>query len=86
MAHIAGQRAADIFAGFEDVDPRSVLGSGDIKGEPVRLLAAAGPPLCRARGAVRISLGDATTGPDVELALAAFVNWYRHQGRLPKRP
>jgi 2-oxoglutarate dehydrogenase E1 component len=31
MAHIVGQRAADIFAGFEDVDPRSVLGSGDVK-------------------------------------------------------
>src|ERR1039457_2978252 len=31
MAHIAGQRAADIFAGFEDVDPRSGLGSGDVK-------------------------------------------------------
>src|SRR5260370_34878979 len=31
MAHIAGQRAADIFAGFEDVDPRSVLGSGEVK-------------------------------------------------------
>jgi 2-oxoglutarate dehydrogenase E1 component len=31
MAHIAGQKAADIFAGFEDVDPRSVLGSGDVK-------------------------------------------------------
>jgi 2-oxoglutarate dehydrogenase E1 component len=31
MAHIAGQREADIFAGFEDVDPRSVLGSGDVK-------------------------------------------------------
>ena len=31
MAHIAGQRVADIFAGFEDVDPRSVLGSGDVK-------------------------------------------------------
>ncbi len=31
MCHIAGQRAADIFAGFEDVDPRSVLGSGDVK-------------------------------------------------------
>src|SRR6267378_3425482 len=31
LAHIAGQRAADIFAGFEDVDPRSVLGSGDVK-------------------------------------------------------
>ncbi len=31
MAHIAGKHAADIFAGFEDVDPRSVLGSGDVK-------------------------------------------------------
>jgi len=31
MVHIAGQRAADVFAGFEDVDPRSVLGSGDVK-------------------------------------------------------
>ncbi len=31
MAHIAGQRASDLFAGFEDVDPRSVLGSGDVK-------------------------------------------------------
>src|ERR1700688_3606804 len=28
---IAGRAAADIFAGFEDVDPRSVLGSGDVK-------------------------------------------------------
>jgi len=26
MAHIAGQRAADIFAGFEDVDPRKRAG------------------------------------------------------------
>lgn len=31
----------------------------------------------RARGAVRISLGDATTGPEVELALAAFVRVLR---------
>ena len=31
MAHIAGQSPTDIFAGFEDVDPRSVLGSGDVK-------------------------------------------------------
>jgi 2-oxoglutarate dehydrogenase E1 component len=31
MAHIAGQSASDLFAGFEDVDPRSVLGSGDVK-------------------------------------------------------
>ena len=31
MVHIAGKSAADIFAGFEDVDPRSVLGAGDVK-------------------------------------------------------
>jgi 2-oxoglutarate dehydrogenase E1 component len=31
MVYIAGKRVADIFAGFEDVDPRSVLGSGDVK-------------------------------------------------------
>jgi 2-oxoglutarate dehydrogenase E1 component len=31
MTHIAGKSARDIFAGFEDVDPRSVLGSGDVK-------------------------------------------------------
>ncbi len=31
MVQIAGKSAADIFAGFEDVDPRSVLGAGDVK-------------------------------------------------------
>ncbi|HEV8384654.1 MAG TPA: thiamine pyrophosphate-dependent enzyme, partial [Candidatus Acidoferrales bacterium] len=31
MLHIAGRQADEIFAGFEDVDPRSVLGSGDVK-------------------------------------------------------
>jgi 2-oxoglutarate dehydrogenase E1 component len=31
MVHIAGRSASDIFAGFEDVDPRSVLGAGDVK-------------------------------------------------------
>ena len=31
MAHIASKRLEDLFAGFEDVDPRSVLGSGDVK-------------------------------------------------------
>ncbi len=31
MVHIAGKPAADVFAGFEDVDPRSVLGGGDVK-------------------------------------------------------
>jgi 2-oxoglutarate dehydrogenase E1 component len=31
MAHTVGNRVAEIFAGFEDVDPRSVLGGGDVK-------------------------------------------------------
>ena len=31
IAHIVGRDPADIFAGFEDTDPRSVLGGGDVK-------------------------------------------------------
>ena len=31
IVHIVGRRPADIFANFEDVDPRSVLGGGDVK-------------------------------------------------------
>ena len=31
MVHIVGRPAAEIFADFEDVDPRSVLGGGDVK-------------------------------------------------------
>ena len=31
MVHTVGARAAEIFAGFEDVDPRSILGGGDVK-------------------------------------------------------
>ena len=31
MTHIVGRPAAEIFARFEDVDPRSVLGGGDVK-------------------------------------------------------
>ena len=49
-------RAAEIFAGFEDVDPRSVLGGGDVKyhigatgvftganGKPVRIHMVSNP-------------------------------------------
>jgi cysteine desulfurase len=39
--------------------------------EPSRIIAAM-LGLERARGAVRLSLGDATTGRDIELSLAAF--------------
>jgi 2-oxoglutarate dehydrogenase E1 component len=31
MVHIIGRPASDIFTNFEDVDPRSVLGGGDVK-------------------------------------------------------
>src|ERR1700684_2761305 len=31
MAHVTKRPPQEIFAGFEDVDPRSVLGSGDVK-------------------------------------------------------
>ncbi len=31
MANIVGTPARDLFAGFEDVDPKSVLGGGDVK-------------------------------------------------------
>src|ERR1700683_1599043 len=31
IAHVAQRPPEEIFAGFEDVDPRSVLGSGDVK-------------------------------------------------------
>ncbi len=31
MLNVIGRPAADLFAGFEDVDPRSVLGGGDVK-------------------------------------------------------
>jgi 2-oxoglutarate dehydrogenase E1 component len=31
IAHVARRPSEEVFAGFEDVDPRSVLGSGDVK-------------------------------------------------------
>jgi 2-oxoglutarate dehydrogenase E1 component len=31
LHYVAGKSAVDLFAGFEDVDPRSVLGGGDVK-------------------------------------------------------
>jgi 2-oxoglutarate dehydrogenase E1 component len=31
MVHIVGKSAEDVFARFEDVDPRSILGGGDVK-------------------------------------------------------
>ncbi len=52
MAHITGKAAADIFAGFEDVDPRSVLGSGDVKYH----VGATGEYRTREGGRLRIHL------------------------------
>ncbi len=55
VAHTVGRQAADIFAGFEDVDPRSTLGGGDVKyhlgatnvreinGRPVRIHLVSNP-------------------------------------------
>ena len=31
MAHIVGNDPADLLAGFEDVDPKSIMGAGDVK-------------------------------------------------------
>ncbi len=31
MAHIVGKDFVDLFAGFEDVDPRNTMGAGDVK-------------------------------------------------------
>ena len=31
MAHVVGRPAVELFAGFEDVDPRSIMGAGDVK-------------------------------------------------------
>src|SRR5580692_3281928 len=31
IVHVARRSAEEVFAGFEDIDPRSVLGSGDVK-------------------------------------------------------
>jgi 2-oxoglutarate dehydrogenase E1 component len=55
VAHTVGRDAAEIFAGFEDVDPRSTLGGGDVKyhlgatsfrpihGRPVRIHLVSNP-------------------------------------------
>jgi 2-oxoglutarate dehydrogenase E1 component len=55
VAHTVGRDTAEIFAGFEDVDPRSTLGGGDVKyhlgatsirpihGRPVRIHLVSNP-------------------------------------------
>src|SRR5579872_4772520 len=52
IAHVAKRPSEEIFAGFEDVDPRSVLGSGDVKYH----MGATGEYITRSGGKVHIHL------------------------------
>jgi len=52
IAHVAQRPAQELFAGFEDVDPRSVLGSGDVKYH----MGATGEYSTRSGGKVHIHL------------------------------
>jgi len=52
IAHVAKRAPEEIFAGFEDVDPRSVLGSGDVKYH----MGATGEYITRSGGKVHIHL------------------------------
>ncbi len=52
IAHVAKRPTEEIFAGFEDVDPRSVLGSGDVKYH----MGATGEYLTRSGNKVHIHL------------------------------
>jgi len=52
IAHVARRDPQEIFAGFEDVDPRSVLGSGDVKYH----MGATGEYTTRSGGKVHIHL------------------------------
>jgi 2-oxoglutarate dehydrogenase E1 component len=52
IAHVAKRSADEIFAGFEDVDPRSVLGSGDVKYH----MGATGEYVTRSKKKVHIHL------------------------------
>ena len=52
LAHVTKRPLEEIFAGFEDVDPRSVLGSGDVKYH----MGATGQYATRSGGQVHIHL------------------------------
>src|SRR6201987_5650468 len=52
LLHVARRSPEEIFASFEDVDPRSVLGSGDVKYH----LGATGEYITRSRAKVNIHL------------------------------
>lgn len=52
LVNIVGKDPADVFSQFEDVDPRSILGAGDVKYH----IGATGTFTCRQGGPMRISL------------------------------
>ena len=52
IAHVARRPPEELFAGFEDVDPRSVLGSGDVKYH----MGATGEYVTRSGGKLHIHL------------------------------
>jgi 2-oxoglutarate dehydrogenase E1 component len=52
IVHVAKRPAEEVFAGFEDVDPRSVLGGGDVKYH----MGATGEYVTRSRAKVHIHL------------------------------
>ena len=52
IVHVAQRPAEEVFAGFEDVDPRSVLGSGDVKYH----MGATGEYLTRSGAKIHIHL------------------------------
>lgn len=52
MVHTVGKRTSDVMAGFEDVDPRSVLGAGDVKYH----VGATGEYAAKSGARLRISL------------------------------
>jgi 2-oxoglutarate dehydrogenase E1 component len=54
MTHLVGKAPEEIFAGFEDADPRSVLGSGDVKYH----LGATGEFTTRGGKTVRVHLAS----------------------------
>ena len=67
MAHIAACPVAHIFAGFEDVDPRSVLGSGDVKYH----LGATGEYVTRSGSKLRMHLVSNPSHLEVVASVAA---------------
>src|SRR6201987_4023668 len=60
IAHVAKRPPEEIFAGFEDVDPRSVLGSGDVKYH----MGATGEYVTRSGGNVHIHLVSNPSHPE----------------------